>query len=87
MVAERDSFEQQWKAQVNQELHERSRSLNNAQEALRKATLRHELVELRAEQDATVLSVAKVSVGAVMQSGDHFISLIPLASPLEVEAR
>ncbi|MBV8190882.1 MAG: HlyD family type I secretion periplasmic adaptor subunit [Alphaproteobacteria bacterium] len=87
MIAERDSFEQQWKAQVNQELHERSRSLTNAQEALRKATLRHELVELRAEQDAVVLTIAKVSVGAVMQSGDQFISLVPLASPLEVEAR
>jgi HlyD family type I secretion membrane fusion protein len=87
MVAERDSFEQQWKAQVNQELHERSRSLNNAQEGLRKATLRRELVELRAEQDAVVLTIAKVSVGAVMQSGDQFISLVPLASPLEIEAR
>ena len=87
MMADRTSFEQQWKAQVNQELHERSRSLTNAQEALRKATLRHELVELRAEQDAVVLTIAKVSVGAVMQSGDQFISLVPLASPLEVEAR
>jgi HlyD family type I secretion membrane fusion protein len=87
MLAERDSFEQQWNAQVNQELHERSRSLNNAQEGLRKATLRHQLVELRAEQDAVVLTIAKVSVGAVMQSGDQFITLVPLASPLEIEAR
>jgi hemolysin D len=87
ITAERDAFEQQWKAQVNQELHERSRSLSNAVENLRKATLRRELVELRAEQDAIVLTVAKVSVGSVMQSGDQFITLVPLASPLEVEAR
>jgi HlyD family type I secretion membrane fusion protein len=87
MTAERDSFEQQWKAQVNQELHERSRSLNNAQESLHKAALRHQLVDLRAEQDAVVLTIAKVSVGAVMQSGDQFITLVPLASPLEIEAR
>ena len=86
-IAERDSFEQQWKAQVNQELHERSRSLSNAAENLRKASLRHELVELRAEQDAIVLTVAKVSVGSVMQSGDQFVTLVPLASPLEIEAR
>ena len=87
MTAERDGFEQQWKAQINQELHERSRSLSNAEEGLRKARLRNELVELRAEQDAVVLTVAKVSVGAVMQSGDQFITLVPLASPLEIEAR
>jgi hemolysin D len=87
MMAERESFEQQWKAQLSQELHERSRSLNDAQENLRKATLRHQLVELRADQDAVVLTVAKVSVGSVMQSGDQFITLVPLASPLEVETR
>jgi HlyD family type I secretion membrane fusion protein len=87
MMAERDGFEQQWKAQVNQELQERSRSLNDARESFRKATLRHQLVELRAEQDAVVLTVAKVSVGSVMQSGDQFITLVPLASPLEIEAR
>jgi HlyD family type I secretion membrane fusion protein len=87
VTAERDSFEQQWKAQVNQELHERNRSLVTAQENLRKALLRRKLVELRAEQDATVLTVAKVSVGSVMQSGDQFITLVPLVSPLEVEAR
>jgi HlyD family type I secretion membrane fusion protein len=87
MTAERDSFEQQWKAQVNQELHERSRSLSDVVENLRKASLRHELVDLRAEQDAIVLTVAKVSVGSVMQSGDQFVTLVPVASPLEIEAR
>jgi HlyD family type I secretion membrane fusion protein len=87
MAAERDAFEQQWKAQINQELHERSRSLGNAQEALRKATLRNQLVELRAEQDAVVLTIAKVSVGAVMQSGDQFITLAALDSPFEIEVR
>lgn len=87
MTAEHDAFEQQWKAQVNQELHERSRSLITAQESLRKATLRNQLVELRADQDAVVLTIAKVSVGAVMQSGDQFITLVALTSPLEIEAR
>lgn len=87
MTAERDAFVQQWKAQVNQELHERSRSLGSAQESLRKASLRSQLVELRADQDAVVLTVAKISVGAVMQSGDQFITLAALASPFEIEVR
>lgn len=87
ITAERVAFEQQWKGQINQELHERTRSLSNAEESLRKAALRNLLVELRAEEDAVVLSIAKVSVGAVMQSGDQFITLVPLASPLEIEAR
>jgi len=86
-MADRDEFEQKWKAQVNQDLHERSRSLVNAQENLRKAALRRQLVELRAEQDATVLTVAKVSIGSVMQSGEQFITLVPVTSRLGVESR
>lgn len=87
VIAERDSFEQRWKAEVNQDLQERRLSLSNAVESLRKASLRHRLVELRAPQDATVLTVSKVSVGSVMQSGEQFITLVPTASPLDVEAR
>ena len=44
------------------------------------------MVELRAERDATVLTIAKVSVGSVLQSGDQFITLVPTDVPLEVEA-
>ena len=86
-IAERDGFKQQWKAQANQELHARSRSLSDASEALHKALLRRELVELRAERDAVVLTIAKVSIGSVMQSGEQFITLVPKASRMAVEAR
>lgn len=87
MVAEREAFDQQWRAQVGQELSERRRSLSDAKESLRKAALRHQLVELRAEQDAVVLTIARVSVGSVMQSGDQFITLVPADAPVEIEAR
>jgi HlyD family type I secretion membrane fusion protein len=86
MTAERDSYQERWKSEIGQELTTRSRALNDAKEALRKATLRHQLVELKAEQDATVLTVAKVSVGSVLQSGDPLITLVPTNAPLEVEA-
>ena len=42
-------------------------------------------MELRADHDAIVLSVAKVSVGSVVQSGQEFIRLVPADAPLEVE--
>ena len=31
-------------------------------------------------------SVDKVSVGSVLQSGEHFITLVPNNTPLEIEA-
>ena len=87
MMAERDGFEQQWKAKISEDLTLRTRSLSDASESLRKATLRRELVDLRADQDAVVLTVAKVSVGSVMQSGEPLITLVPTNAPLEVETR
>jgi HlyD family type I secretion membrane fusion protein len=87
LTAERDGYEQQWKAKISEELTLRRRSLSDATESLRKATLRRELVDLRADQDAVVLSVAKVSVGSVMQSGEPLITLVPTDAPLEVETR
>ena len=67
-------------------LSEATDKLSNAREQLNKATLRRQLVELRSERDAVVQSVAKVSVGSVLQSGQQFITLVPADAPLEVEA-
>jgi HlyD family secretion protein len=53
---------------------------------LNKAQLKRQLVELRADQDATVLSVGKVSVGSVLSAGQQLITLVPTDAPLEVEA-
>ena len=86
MIAERDAYIQNWKAGVSQDLADNIQKLNDAREALNKATLRRKLMELRAGRDAVVQSVAKVSVGSVLQSGQEFITLVPVDVPLEVEA-
>ncbi|MGI4945095.1 MAG: HlyD family type I secretion periplasmic adaptor subunit [Janthinobacterium lividum] len=85
-MSERDAYDQNWRAQVSQDLTETGRKLSDAKDQLTKASLRRQLVELRADQDAVVLTVAKVSVGSVLASGDQFFTLVPLNSPLEVEA-
>ncbi len=86
MIAERDGYVQQWHADVSEKLADATSKLSDAHESLNKAQLRKQLVELRAEKDATVLTVAKVSVGSVLQSGQQFITLVPLDAPLEIEA-
>jgi len=85
-VTERDAYIQGWQAEVSQKIAEATRKLSDASEQLNKVKLRRELVELRAERDAVVQSVAKVSVGSVLQSGQHFLTLVPIDSPLEIEA-
>lgn len=86
LAAERDAFMRGWQADVSQQLSESSGKLSDARELLSKAKLRRQLVELRSEEDAIVQSVAKVSVGSVMQSGQQLITLVPADAPLEVEA-
>lgn len=84
-LAERDGYEQEWRSKVSQDLTEASRRLSASQEELAKAELRSRLVVLRAGQDGVVQTVAKVSVGSVLASGDQFFTLVPLNSPLEIE--
>jgi HlyD family secretion protein len=85
LQAESDSFVQGWSADVSQKLSEAAGKLSDAREGLTKANLRRTLVEL-ADQDSTVQSLAKVSVGSVLQSGQPFITLVPAAAALEAEA-
>lgn len=84
--ADREAFVQGWKAEIAQKLAEQGDKLQAARDQQRKATLHRDLVELRSERDAVVQSVAKVSVGSVLQSGQQFITLVPIDVPLDVEA-
>jgi hemolysin D len=86
LVAERDGYVHSWHADVSEKLADATSKLSDARESLNKAQLRKQLVELRADRNATVLTVAKVSVGSVLQSGQQFITLIEADAPLEIEA-
>ena len=86
LAAERDAYVRGWRAGVSQQLSEANSKMSDAQEQLNKAKLRRQLVELRSEKDAVVQSVAKVSVGSVLQSGQQLITLVPSDAKLEVEA-
>lgn len=85
-AAERDAYVSSWQADVSQKLAVALRKLGDEREQLKKAELRRQLVELHAERDGIVQSVAKVSVGSVLQSGQHFLTLVPTDAPLEIEA-
>src|SRR6516225_2127272 len=85
MKAEREAYLQNWAAQVSESLVDKTQALRDTKEQLSKASLRQKLVELRADRDAIVQSVAKVSVGSVLQSGQQFFTLVPVDTPLEIE--
>lgn len=83
---QRDAYDLGWRARNEAQLTLLQNRLAHAQADLSKATLRQGLVSLRAEADAIVLSVARVSVGSVLQTGAELITLVPSDAQLEVEA-
>lgn len=86
LMAERDAYEQTWRSDTSQRLAETARKLSDARESLNKAQLRRQMVELRAEADGTINTIARVSVGSVMQSGEAFITMVPANAAMEIEA-
>lgn len=86
LVAERDAYVQQNRSETTQQLTDQGRKLADAREQQTKADLRRKLVDLKADRDAVVLNVAKLSVGSVVQSGEELITLVPSDAPLRVEA-
>jgi hemolysin D len=83
--AERDSFQQQWKATISQQLATALVNLSQAQQALSKATLNNQLVVLTAPQDSIVQSISSVSTGSVLPAGQTLMTLAPVNTPLSVE--
>jgi len=86
LESERDEYIQEWRANIAQSLAEETGKASDAKAQLDKAKLHRQMVQLRSERDAIVQSVAKVSVGSVLQSGQQFITLVPADAPLEIEA-
>ena len=86
MAAERDGYIQSWHADLAEKLADVTSRLADAQGKFEKAQLRRQMVELRADRDATVQSVARVSEGSVLSPGQQFITMVPASAALEVEA-
>ena len=87
MIAEEQGFVENWKAQIYQDLTEAQHKYYEARGDLDKAAMRSSLDIMRAQADSVVLTIAKVSIGSVLNPASQFITLVPLDAPLEVEAK
>ena len=85
LQADRDGYVQAWHADIAEKLSEATGKLSDARESLNKAQLRRQLVELRADRDATVMSIGKISIGSVVAASQQLFTLVPTDAPLEVE--
>jgi HlyD family secretion protein len=82
-----ENYNQQWFADVSQTITDDMVQLASYRDQLEHAALNYKLVDLRAQEDSIVLSVAPISVGSVIQPGQTFFTLVPVNAPLEVDAQ
>ncbi len=82
-----DNYNQQWFADVSQTITSDAVQLAQYRDQLEHAALNNKLIDLRAPEDGTVLSLASVSVGSVLQAGQTFFTLVPLNAPLEIDVQ
>ena len=83
MIAERDGYVQTWHADISAaSSRDATGKLSDARQSLNKAQLHRQLVELRADSDGTVLTVAQSLGRSVLQAGQQFITLVPADAPL-----
>lgn len=87
IVAERDVFGRQWDSRTIEELVTKRNERDALSEQLVKARKRQDMVELRTPTDAVVLEIAPRSVGSIIKEAETLFKLVPLDSPLEVEAQ
>jgi HlyD family secretion protein len=82
-----DNYNQQWFADVSQTITSDNVQLAAYRDQLEHAALNYKLIDLRAPQDSVVLSVAPVSIGTVLQSGQTFFTLVPINAPIEIQSQ
>jgi hemolysin D len=87
LIADRNAFIQQWKAQLSQDLVQTRNNLDTARSAYDKAIKHQDLVRLTAAEPSVVLTLAKLSIGSVLKPGDPFITLMPINTRLEAEIK
>jgi HlyD family secretion protein len=85
-IADREAYKQQSQAELSQELVTTRTQLDTARAAYEKALKHQDLVRLTAPEPSMVLTMAKISVGSVLGSGQTLLTLMPLNAPVEAEA-
>ena len=83
--ANRDAFIQQWRATDSQDIVTAQNNRDQALASLKKAIVHQDVVKLVAAEDSIILTVAKLSVGSVLQPGDKFITAMPVKMPIEAD--
>ena len=85
-LSSQQTFVQEWKNSISEELVKVERELTSTQKSYDKVKQLIEYVELRAPCDSVVHEIAAFSVGSAVREAEALITLIPLVGKIELEA-
>ena len=85
-VAEKNSFIQEWRNRIVEDMVTADRNLTSTRKDYDKVAQLIEYVYLRAPCDAVVHEIAAFSPGSAVQEAEALITLIPLKDDIEMEA-
>ena len=85
-IAERNSFIQEWRNRISEEMVSVDRNLASIRKEYDKQARLLEYVHLRAPCDAIVHEVAPFSPGSAVREAESLITLVPLTDDIELEA-
>lgn len=86
LLAEKNSFIQEWRNSISEEMVSVDRNLTSYRKELNKIDQLIKYVYLRAPCDAVVHEIASFSRGSAVQEAEALITLIPLDDNIELEA-
>lgn len=86
ILAERNSFIQEWRNSISEQMVTADRNLTSITKEYEKVARLIEYVYLRSPCDAVVHEIASFSPGSAVQEAEALITLIPLDGNLELEA-
>jgi len=86
LKSDRENYVAEWQSKTREAYIDAKRKRDQVKEALVKAERRDTLVTLTAPSDAIVLDVVRRGAGGVASEGEALMSLVPLDSPIEIEA-
>ena len=85
-LSSKQTFVQEWKNHISEELVKVERELTSTQKSYDKIKQLIEYVELRAPCESVVHEIAAFSVGSAVREAEALITLIPLVGKIELEA-
>ena len=85
IIAERNSFIQEWRNSISEQMVTADRNLTSTTKEYEKVARLIEYVYLRAPCDAVVHEIASFSPGSAVQEAEALITLIPLNGNIELE--